>query len=110
MTRMAAADNATFKAGLVQMRSGLDPQANLTALVAAVENAKRAGADYVLTPEMTNVLESRRDRLFGKILAEEQDPTLAAVRELARKLSLYIHIGSLALKGSTEKAVNRSFL
>ncbi len=107
---MAAADNATFKAGLVQMRSGLDPQANLTALVAAVENAKRAGADYVLTPEMTNVLESRRDRLFGKILAEEQDPTLAAVRELARKLSLYIHIGSLALKGSTEKAVNRSFL
>jgi deaminated glutathione amidase len=104
------AKNSTFKVGLVQMRSGRDPQDNLAAALAAIEQAKGAGADYALTPEMTNVLESRRERLFASIVAEESDPTLAALREIARKLAIYVHIGSLAIKASPEKAVNRSFL
>jgi predicted amidohydrolase len=107
---MNAAMNSTFKAALMQMRSGLDPQANLAALLASIDEAKRAGADYVLTPEMTNVLENKRERLMAKIVADEHDPTLATLREVARKLSLYIHIGSLAVKASPEKAANRSFL
>jgi predicted amidohydrolase len=32
------------------------------------------------------------------------------LREVARKLAIYIHIGSLAIKASPEKAANRSFL
>jgi predicted amidohydrolase len=94
----------------VQMRSGLDPQANLASVLTAVDEAKRAGADYVLTPEMTNILALKREQLFANIVADEQDPTLATLREVARKLSVYIHIGSLAIKASPEKAVNRSFL
>jgi len=101
---------STFKVGLVQMRSGLKPQDNLVALVASIDEAKRAGADYVLTPEMTNILALRRDQLFDQIVEEEHDPTLATMRELARKLGIYIHIGSLAIKASAEKAANRSFL
>jgi predicted amidohydrolase len=107
---MTAAKPATFKAGLIQMRSGLDPQANLTAALRAIDEAKRAGADYVQTPEMTNILALKRDDLFAKIVGEEHDLTLTTLREVARKLSIYIHIGSLAIKASPEKAVNRSFL
>jgi predicted amidohydrolase len=92
------------------MRSGLDPQANLTSLIAAVDEAKRNGADYVQTPEMTNILALKRDDLFANIVAEEHDPTLATLRELARKLSIYIHIGSLAIKVTPEKAANRAFV
>ena len=62
---MSAANASTFKVGLVQMRSGVDPQANLAAALAAIDEAKRAGADYVLTPEMTNIMESKRERLFA---------------------------------------------
>jgi predicted amidohydrolase len=102
--------NSAFKVGLVQMRSGVDPQANLATALAAIEEAARAGAAYVLTPEMTNIMEIERDRLFATIADEELDPTLAAMREAARKLSIYIHIGSLAVKASPEKAANRSFL
>ena len=98
---------STFKVALIQMRSGLDPQANLDAVLAGVDEAKRGGADYVQTPEMTNVLENKRERLFTKIFDEEQDPTLATLREVARKLSIYIHLGSLAVKASPEKAANR---
>jgi predicted amidohydrolase len=92
------------------MRSGVDPQANLATALAAIEEAARAGAAYVLTPEMTNIMEIERDRLFATIADEELDPTLAAMRQAARKLSIYIHIGSLAVKASPEKAANRSFL
>jgi predicted amidohydrolase len=101
---------STFKVALIQMRSGLDPEANLAAVLAGVDEAKRGGADYVLTPEMTNVLENKRERLFTKIFSEEHDPTLATLREVAAKLSIYIHLGSLAVKASPEKAANRSFL
>jgi deaminated glutathione amidase len=107
---MSAASPSTFKVGLVQMRSGVDPQRNLATALAAIEEAKRAGAAYVLTPEMTNILESKRERLFATITDEESDPTLAALRETARRLSMYVHIGSLAIKASPERAANRSFL
>jgi predicted amidohydrolase len=106
---MSTASPSTFKAGLVQMRSGLDPGINLAAALAAIEEAKRAGADYVLTPEMTNII-AKRERLIATIADEELDPTLAALRDAARKLSIYVHIGSLAVKAAPDKAANRSFL
>src|SRR5271168_3987632 len=107
---MSATKTSRFKVGLIQMRSGLEPQRNLAAALALIDDAKRGGADYVLTPEMTNILALKRDQLFANIVADEQDPMLATLREVARKLSIYIHIGSLAIKASPEKAVNRSFL
>jgi len=64
----------------------------------------------VLTPEMTNIMEVKRERLLTTIADEEHDPTLAAMRALARRLSIYLHIGSLAVKVSPDKAANRSFL
>jgi predicted amidohydrolase len=107
---MSAAENSKLVVGLIAMRSGRDPQTNLDALLAAIDQAKRGGAEYVLTPEMTNIMEVKRERLFANILPDETDPTLATLREVARKLGIFIHIGSLAIKASSEKAVNRSFL
>ena len=107
---MSAPERLGFNAAMIQMRSGLDPAANLAAALKLIDEAKAAGADYVLTPEMTNILAAKREQLFAKIVAEEQDATLAALRDVARKLAIYIHIGSLAIKASPEKAANRSFL
>jgi deaminated glutathione amidase len=107
---MSAAKDSMFKVGLVQMRTTRDPQVNLDAMLRGIDEAGRGGADYVLTPEICNIMEVRRDRLFEKIFADENDPTLATLREVARKLAIYIHIGSLAIKASPDKAVNRSFL
>jgi predicted amidohydrolase len=106
----AAGLSSTFTVGLVQMRSGLDPAANLDAAAKLIREAKAGGADYVLTPEMTNIMEVRRERLFAAIVAEEADPSLAAFRDLARKLAIHVHVGSLAIKLEGERAANRSFL
>ena len=107
---MSAAAGSAFKIALVQMRSGMAPEVNCAAALAAIAEAKSAGADYVLTPEMTNIIESKRERLMAAIVDEERDPTLAALREAARKHAIYVHIGSLAVKASPDKAANRSFL
>jgi deaminated glutathione amidase len=102
--------STTFTAALVQMRSGLSPQANLDAALRLIGEAKNSGADYVLTPEMTNILEVKRERLFAAIAPEENDASLAAFRELAKKLGIFLHVGSLAIKLPGERAANRSFL
>jgi len=105
-----SATPATFKAAMIQMRSGLDPAANLDDAVRLIGEAKAAGADYVQTPEMTNIMEVKRERLFATIKEEDADTSLASFRELARSHGIFIHVGSLAIKVAPEKAANRGFL
>jgi predicted amidohydrolase len=100
----------SIKAAMIQMRSGLKPGANIDDAVRMIGEAKSAGADYALTPEMTNILAAKREQLFASVVEEEADASLATLRELARKLGIYVHVGSLAIKISPDRAANRSFL
>ena len=86
-------EGAAFRVGLIQMRSSRSPAENRDAALALIEQAKRDGADYVQTPEMTNIMEASRDKLLAAIAPEESDASLATFRELARKLSIHLHIG-----------------
>ena len=101
---------ATFKAAMIQMRSGLVPAANIDAASRLIGEAKAAGADYVQTPEMTNILAANRAQLFATVVEEKSDPSLAAFRELARKHAIHLHIRSLAVKHTDDRASNRGFL
>ncbi len=101
---------ATFKAALIQMRTGVTPAANLDNAARMIGEAKSAGADYVQTPEMTNIMDVDRDRFFASIQEEDADSSLAGFRELARKHGIFIHVGSLAIKVAPEKAANRGFV
>ena len=101
---------STFRVGLIQMRTGRTPQANLDAAAKLIGEAKRSGADYVQTPEMTNIMEVNREKFFGAIVDEDADTALATFRELARALGIYVHVGSLAIRVSPDKAANRAFL
>jgi predicted amidohydrolase len=105
-----AAGSSTFRIGLIQMRSGRTPAANIDDAAKLIGEAKNGGADYIQTPEMTNILESSRERLFAAAVDEEQDASLATFRELARRLSIHLHIGSLAVRVAPDRAANRSFL
>jgi len=99
-----------FRVGLIQMRSGRSPQANFEVAAALIREAKAGGADYVQTPEMSNIMETDRARFFAALSPEEDDLMLAGMRELARSCGLYVHLGSLAVRASADKAANRSFL
>src|SRR6476660_7267202 len=100
----------SFNAAMIQMRSSLKPSENIDAAGRLIGEAKASGADYVLTPEMTNILAAKREQLFEVIADEESDKALATFRALARQLGIHIHVGSLAIRVSPDKAANRSFL
>ena len=99
-----------FRAAAVQMRTGLDVEANLAEAERLIRAAVSAGADYVLTPEMTTILDRDRERLLAAIRPEESDPSLARFRALARELGRHLHIGSMAIKLGEDGVANRSFL
>ncbi len=99
-----------FRAAAVQMRSGLDVAANVAAAEALVRQAAAQGASYVLTPEMTTILDRDRKRLLASISAEDDDPSLKRFQTLAAELGIYLHIGSMAIKLDADSVANRAFL
>ena len=50
----------TFRVGLVQMCAGRDVGKNITTAAELIRAAARGGAQYVQTPEMTNIMELER--------------------------------------------------
>src|SRR6476619_3216441 len=99
-----------FTAAIVQMRTGLLPEPSLEQGTRLIREAAAQGADYVLTPEVSNMMQLNRKALFEHLASEEDDKSLKAYRALAAELKIHLHVGSLALRLSPEKAVNRSFL
>lgn len=102
-------------AGLVQLSVSDDPARNLPITRALIREAAQAGADFVLTPEATNILGASRAAQADLLHPEARDPTLAALRADARDLGIWLLIGSLSLKAddaddTDTRLVNRSFL
>jgi deaminated glutathione amidase len=98
-----------FTAACVQMRSTRDPIRNRDDAVALVREAAERGARFVQTPEMTSLVERDRKSLFGKVGPEDRDPTLAALRDVARERGIVVQIGSIAVREG-DKIANRAFL
>lgn len=101
-----------MRAALIQLCSSDDPQANLAPTQALIDEATSAGARFVLTPEVTNCVSASRRRQDEVLRPERDDPTLAALRQQAGDLGIWLLIGSLALRqgGEDRRFVNRSFL
>jgi deaminated glutathione amidase len=100
----------SFKAALIQMRSGVDMARNLSDASAMIREAAAQGAQYVLTPEMTNIFEADRERLKSLVSREEDDVSVLGFSHLAKELGIWLHVGSLALRVSDDRLVNRSLL
>ncbi|WP_029075527.1 carbon-nitrogen hydrolase family protein [Kaistia adipata] len=101
---------SSFKAACVQMRSGRSVARNVDNAEALIRAAAAAGAGYVLTPEMTTILDRDKAALLAAIGPEETDSSLQRFRETARELGIHLHIGSMAIKLSDDHIANRSFL
>jgi predicted amidohydrolase len=99
-----------FTAACVQLASDIEPEANLRAAAEAIRRARDAGADFVLTPETTDMMEMKRRDAFAKARGEAEHPGLAQLRDLAGELGCWLLIGSLVVRLSDERLANRSFL
>lgn len=101
-----------MRAGLVQLTVGDDPAENLPETVALLRAAVQGGAGFVLTPECTNALSSNRARQRERFRLEDQDQTLAALRDEAARAGIWLLIGSLGVltEDPDGRFANRSFL
>ena len=101
-----------MRIALIQLTVTDDPVANLAATLGFVRQAHAEGAEFILTPECTNGLWSNRAAQKALLRLEEDDATLAALRDEAGKLGVWLLIGSIALLtgDSDGRFANRSFL
>lgn len=95
---------------LYQANTGIDPQANAAQLVEAVTAASGEGAEMLFTPEMSGLLDRDRKRAAVHIVAEEDNPTLAAVRDACAKKGIWTCLGSLAVDAGERMWANRCFV
>jgi len=99
-----------MKIALLQMTTGIDPAANAHALVAGIAEAAAGGAGMLFTPEMSGLLDRDRTRAAPSLHDEADDPVLAAVRAAAAEHGMWVHLGSLAVKGADGRLANRGFV
>ena len=101
-----------MRAALLQLTVSDDPAANLRATLDLVGRAASAGAEFILTPEMTNCLSSDRGHQRAVFRQETDDETLAALRAVAQARRIWLLIGSLGLltQDADGRFANRSFL
>ncbi len=106
---MAHSDHI-FTAACVQMRSGLDRAQNTNDALALIGEAARKGANFIATPEMTNVVDRKASRLLADLPDEGGLDEIRAFASAAKEHGVWLLIGSLALSVKGGKAANRSFL
>lgn len=101
-----------MRVGLVQLTVGDDPAVNLPETLSLLRAAAAGGAQFVLTPECTNLLSANRDHQRRVLRHEEADETLTALQAEARALGIWLLIGSLGLltHDADGRFANRSFL
>jgi predicted amidohydrolase len=99
-----------MRVALAQTNTGIDPHAEAARLAWLVGEAAAAGADMLFTPEMSGLLDRDRRRAEAHVRGEADDVALAAVRKAAAAHGIWVHLGSLALRGAGEKLLNQGFL
>jgi predicted amidohydrolase len=95
---------------LIQMRSGIDPAANIAAASAMIREAAAGGAKLVATPETTHLVQKDADQAFAVMKTPQDEPAIEAFAALAAELGIDLLIGSMAVRIAERKAANRSFL
>lgn len=101
----------TVRAACIQMRSTTDVATNLEEALRLIRVAAAEGAEFIATPEMTNLLDIRPGQARPKIKLEAEDACLDALSALAAELGVTLLIGSLAVAlPDDDRFANRSFL
>ena len=105
-----------FKIACLQANTGNDLAANLATVTAMVREAAANGAQWILTPEYTLMMDGSGRVMREQALPADGGAPLAALKALARELKVWLLIGSLTLRtgeegeGADTRIVNRSFL
>jgi predicted amidohydrolase len=99
-----------MKIALVQTRTPATHAAAIDHVLPLVAQAVAGGAQFIATPEGTNILQKDRKVLGPQLLPLEEDPVVLALRDAARAAGVWLLIGSALVRRDDGKAANRSAL
>lgn len=112
MSEAASAGSApaTLRIALITMCASRNVDDNIAAATRLIEEAAAKGAEYIQTPEFTTLMEMNSAKLFAATKPEENNPAVAHFQSLARRLGIWLHLGSMGVLVKPDKIANRSFL
>ena len=101
-----------MKIAVLQMNSGIDPEANASILLAAIADAAGGGAVMLFAPEMSGLMDRNRERARVHMSSEAHSTLVTEVCLAAQKSRIWVHIGSLPFVGERTdgRLVNRSLV
>ena len=102
----------SFAAACIQLNSAREIEPNIEAASALVRAARAAGADLIMTPEVSDMIEPKRQLRLAKAQDEASHAMVAAFRDLARETGAWLLLGSAVVRRADgdERLANRSFL
>ena len=90
--------SAPFKAACLQFNSARDVAPNIETFRGLARRAREQGAELIMTPEVSDMIEPDRVERMRKARPESEHPMLAAAIELARELDAHVLLGSIVVK------------
>ena len=99
-----------FRVSCIQLRSNNNIHQNLKKTEKLIIKAVKQNADFILTPEVSSLFSLNKKELLKVCKPMNKDEYLSRVKQLAKKYKKWILIGSLIIKISKNKLVNRSVL
>lgn len=101
-----------MKLALLQITSSDQPSENLETVRSMIRDAVAQGAEFVLTPEVTNCVSTSRSHQKQVLEPEDGNIFLTAIRDEAKAQGVWILLGSIGVQTSDEdgRFANRSFL
>jgi len=99
-----------FRVSCIQLRSNNNIYQNLKKTKKLILRAVKQKADFILTPEVSSHFSLNKKQLLKICKSMDKDEYLIGVKQLAKKYKKWILIGSLIIKISKNKLVNRSVL
>ncbi|WP_312687729.1 carbon-nitrogen hydrolase family protein [Brevundimonas nasdae] len=98
---------------LIQTRTPATAAGGLEHVEPLIREAAAGGAQFILTPEGTNVLEQRRDLRASVLSEEDADVAVLGLCRLAAELGVWLLVGSAIVRSgriNDDRAANRSLL
>ena len=99
-----------LKVALVQLRTPATQAAALAQAEPLIREAAAGGAQLILTPEGTNLLQRDKALLAARLATVEDDACVQGLVGLARELGVWLLIGSALVRDADGASVNRALL
>tara|TARA_B100001029_G_scaffold122994_1_gene102339 strand:+ start:376 stop:1206 length:831 start_codon:yes stop_codon:yes gene_type:complete len=94
----------------VQLNSKQSVSNNLLNTKKYINKACDRGADLIVTPEISNIVSLSKRHLLNNTYLEKKDPFLIEIKQLAKRRSVWILLGSIIIKDEKNNLYNRSYL